>query len=140
MLASVFASATACIIAAAREGGQVGVPVASLVLLNAGFALPVFSMVVTAETDLAAFATHMRRLATHQPPPPRRRRAVVQHEAHGVCGPSPEAASAASARGTVATSAASGVPGGTPSGVPGGAPRGELVGAPNPSPKPNPEP
>ena len=132
MLASVFASATACIIAAAREGGQVGVPVASLVLLNAGFALPVFSMVVTAETDLAAFATHMRRLATHQPPPPRRRQAVVQHEAHGVCGSSPEAASAASARGTVATSA--------PSGVPGGAPRGELVGAPNPSPKPNPEP
>ena len=134
MLASVFASATACIIAAAREGGQVSVPVASLVLLNAGFALPVFSMVVTAETDLAAFATHMRRLATHQPPPPRRRRAVVQHEAHGVCGPSPEAtlATATSARGTVATSA--------PSGVPVGAPRVELVGGPNPSPKPNPQP
>ena len=52
MLAAVFAAATACIIVAARAGGRVGEAVASLVLLNAAFALPVFAMLVTAEVEL----------------------------------------------------------------------------------------
>ena len=73
MLAAVFAAATACIIVSARAGGRVGVAVASLVLLNAAFALPVFAMLVTAQVELSAFAAHVRRLATHRPPPPRRR-------------------------------------------------------------------
>ena len=80
MLAAVFASATACIIVAARAGGQVGVAVASLVLLNAAFALPVFAMLVTAEVELSAFAAHARRLATHRPPPPRRRPPVLPRD------------------------------------------------------------
>ena len=95
MPAAVFAAATACIIVGARAGGRVGEAVASLVLLNAAFALPVFAMLVTAEVELSAFAAHARRLATHRPPPPRRRPPVLPrddpHDAEARGCPKPQA-------------------------------------------------
>jgi len=69
-LAALFGVATACIIAAGRLDGTVTPTTASIVLLNAGFALPIFAMSVTSETDLAAFAAHRQRLRKLEPPRP----------------------------------------------------------------------
>ena len=159
VLASVFASATASIVAAAREGGQVGVAVAALVLLNASFALPVFAMLGTSETELSAFAAHTRRLATHRPPPPRRRPPVLPHDApHDAEGrgcpkpqptTTPASATATSARevtasGTTVSGTVSGMVSGTVTGTvtytlsSARAPSAMQTGAPRVFPSPNP--